>query len=273
MTCRRPATAARMPHGRPLPLCRAALSHSFFAMSGCGRARHAADLDGGARGRGLFGQHPIRRQISSLIRCRETPATLSVWTAFVLLVSLIAADNLLWRLAGWIASFTFVRVTGDLRRDLFRHLTGHSPSYFADRMPGMLTSRVTATSNAAIHGRKHVRLERAAALRGNVGGDRLRDDGQPADGGRAWRLSPASWSSPCSASPPPGGRCITNSPTRPQRSTARWSTSSATCRWCAPSAAWAASISRFDATDRPRDDGAPAQPALSREAAHPARRW
>jgi ATP-binding cassette, subfamily B, bacterial len=65
-----------------------------------------------------------------------------------LLVGLIAADNLLWRVAGWIASFTFVRVTGDLRRDLFRHLTGHSPSYFADRLPGMLTSRVTATSNA-----------------------------------------------------------------------------------------------------------------------------
>jgi ATP-binding cassette subfamily B protein len=71
-----------------------------------------------------------------------------VWFAFVILVSLIAADNLLWRLAGWIASSTFVRVTGDLRRDLFRHLTGHSPSFFAERMPGMLTSRVTATSNA-----------------------------------------------------------------------------------------------------------------------------
>ena len=28
------------------------------------------------------------------------------------------------------------------------HLTGHAPSYFADRMPGMLTSRITATSNA-----------------------------------------------------------------------------------------------------------------------------
>jgi ATP-binding cassette subfamily B protein len=71
-----------------------------------------------------------------------------VWLAFLLLVSLIAADNLLWRLASWVANFTFVGVTGDLRRDLFRHLTGHSPSYFADRLPGMLTSRVTATSNA-----------------------------------------------------------------------------------------------------------------------------
>jgi ATP-binding cassette subfamily B protein len=72
----------------------------------------------------------------------------TVWLAFGLLVGLIAADNVLWRLAGWIASFAFVRVTGDLRRDLFRHLTGHAPSYFADRMPGMLTSRITATSNA-----------------------------------------------------------------------------------------------------------------------------
>jgi ATP-binding cassette subfamily B protein len=41
-----------------------------------------------------------------------------------------------------------VGVTGDLRRDMFRHLTGHAPSYFSDRLPGMLTSRITATSNA-----------------------------------------------------------------------------------------------------------------------------
>ena len=71
-----------------------------------------------------------------------------VWLAFVFLMSLIAADNLLWRVASWIASFTFVGVTGDLRRDMFRHLTGHAPSYFSDRLPGMLTSRITATSNA-----------------------------------------------------------------------------------------------------------------------------
>ena len=74
--------------------------------------------------------------------------TADAWLGFLFLTTLIAADNLLWRLAGWIASSTFVGVTGDLRRDLFRHLTGHAPSYFADRMPGTLTSRVTATSNA-----------------------------------------------------------------------------------------------------------------------------
>jgi ATP-binding cassette subfamily B protein len=72
----------------------------------------------------------------------------NAWLGLVLLATLIAADNLLWRVASWIASYTFVAVTGDLRRDLFRHLTGHSPSYFAERMPGTLTSRITATSNA-----------------------------------------------------------------------------------------------------------------------------
>ncbi len=72
----------------------------------------------------------------------------AVWLAFVFLMSLIATDNFLWRVASWTASFTFVGVTGDLRRDMFRHLTGHAPSYFSDRLPGMLTSRITATSNA-----------------------------------------------------------------------------------------------------------------------------
>ncbi len=71
------------------------------------------------------------------------------WGPFLILVSLIAADNLCWRVASWVASYTFVQVTGDLRRDLFRHLTAHSQSFFAERMPGVLTSRVTATSNAA----------------------------------------------------------------------------------------------------------------------------
>ena len=72
----------------------------------------------------------------------------AIWAGFLLLTALIAADNLLWRLASWIASSTFVAVTGDLRRDLFRHLTGHAPSFFVERMPGTLTSRITATSNA-----------------------------------------------------------------------------------------------------------------------------
>src|SRR6516165_4528479 len=86
--------------------------------------------------------------IKFLVDTLTAGANSAVWTAFFLLGSLIAADNLLWRVASWIANHTFVGVTGDLRRDLFHHLMGHSPSYFSERLPGTLTSRVTATSNA-----------------------------------------------------------------------------------------------------------------------------
>src|SRR6201994_1426631 len=91
-------------------------------------------------------QYGVKFLVDSL-SAGPTHAT-RVWLAFIFLVSLIASDNFLWRIASWIASFTFVGVTGDLRREMFRHLTGHAPSYFSDRLPGMLTSRITATSNA-----------------------------------------------------------------------------------------------------------------------------
>ncbi len=90
-------------------------------------------------------QYGVKFLVDSLI---ERGSTQQAWLAFFVLVSLITGDNLLWRLASWIANRTFPGVTCDLRRDLFRHLTGHAPSYFMDRMPGMLTSRITATSNA-----------------------------------------------------------------------------------------------------------------------------
>jgi ATP-binding cassette, subfamily B, bacterial len=78
----------------------------------------------------------------------QGPKAASVVAPFAVLAILISTDNLLWRLACWIGSFTFVAVSGDLRRELFRHLTGHAPNYFLSRLPGTLTSRITATSNA-----------------------------------------------------------------------------------------------------------------------------
>src|SRR5215831_4511320 len=90
-------------------------------------------------------QYGVKFLVDTLAR---GPQAAGIWLAFAALISLIAADNVLWRVASWIASGAFTAVTGDLRRDLFRHLTGHAPSYFADRHPGMLTSRITATSNA-----------------------------------------------------------------------------------------------------------------------------
>ncbi len=43
----------------------------------------------------------------------------SLWSAVGLLLALVAGDNLLWRLAGWISTRAFVLVGGDLRIDLF----------------------------------------------------------------------------------------------------------------------------------------------------------
>jgi len=71
-----------------------------------------------------------------------------VWSAFGLLIAFIASDHLLSRLSGVIASVTIPKVTADLRADLFRHLAGHAPRYFAERQPGTLTSRISAASNA-----------------------------------------------------------------------------------------------------------------------------
>ena len=89
-------------------------------------------------------QYGIKLLVDTLTTQLHSP-----WAAFALLVALIATDNLSWRLASWVASHTFVQVTGDVRRDLFRHLTLHSPSFFSNRLPAVLTSRITATSNAA----------------------------------------------------------------------------------------------------------------------------
>ena len=72
-----------------------------------------------------------------------------LWSAVVILLALVAGDNLLWRLAGWFSTRAFVAVGGDLRIDLFEHLSGHGSSYFADRFPGALAGRITTASNAA----------------------------------------------------------------------------------------------------------------------------
>ena len=79
---------------------------------------------------------------------REAGAPL-VWGAFAILCALVAADNLLWRVAGYTAHRTFVTVTGDMRRDLFAYLAGHSPGFFASRLPGGLASRVSSSANNA----------------------------------------------------------------------------------------------------------------------------
>jgi ATP-binding cassette subfamily B protein len=102
-----------------------------------------------AVGCSVWAQYGVKVLVDTLAGGISDGANISgAWLSFLFLATLIAADNLLWRLASWIASSVFIGVTGDVRRDLFRHLTGQAPGYFADRMPGTLTSRITATSNA-----------------------------------------------------------------------------------------------------------------------------
>jgi ATP-binding cassette, subfamily B, bacterial len=80
----------------------------------------------------------------------QFPPDTSLWTAVGVLLALVAGDNLLWRLAGWIAARAFVELGGDLRLDLFEHLSGHAPSYFSDRFPGALGGRISTAASAAL---------------------------------------------------------------------------------------------------------------------------
>jgi ATP-binding cassette subfamily B protein len=79
----------------------------------------------------------------------HNPAGYVLWGAVGLLLGMVAADNLLWRLAGWVSTYAFVAVGGDIRLDLFDHLSGQGTRYFVERFPGALAGRITAAANAA----------------------------------------------------------------------------------------------------------------------------
>jgi ATP-binding cassette subfamily B protein len=79
----------------------------------------------------------------------QHPATYTLWSAVAILLALVAGDNLLWRLAGWVSTHAFVAVGGDIRLDLFNHLSGQGTRYFVERLPGALAGRITAAANAA----------------------------------------------------------------------------------------------------------------------------
>jgi ATP-binding cassette subfamily B protein len=77
------------------------------------------------------------------------PPNAVLWGAVGLLLGLVAGDNLLWRLAGWVSTYAFVAVGGDIRLELFDHLSGQGTRYFVERFPGALAGRITAAANAA----------------------------------------------------------------------------------------------------------------------------
>jgi ATP-binding cassette subfamily B protein len=136
---RRAKTLARYAR-RPILLLLRYVSRRLFG--------HAFVLLGtvAAVGCSLASQFAIRNLIDALPAGHEHRT--GVITAFAVMVVLLFADNLFWRVSGWISVRTFVRVTGDVRRELFGYVTGHSSAYFAEVRPGMLASRISATANA-----------------------------------------------------------------------------------------------------------------------------
>jgi ATP-binding cassette subfamily B protein len=72
----------------------------------------------------------------------------AVWSPLALFIALIAIENGLWRLGGWLGSRTIVGVGVDVRLDLFEHLSGHPMRYFADHFAGSLGNRITSTAGA-----------------------------------------------------------------------------------------------------------------------------
>ncbi len=100
-----------------------------------------------AVGCAIGSQYAIKNLVDVL--ASQEPSDLALWSAVGLLLVLVGGDNLLWRLAGWVGSYAFVAVGGDLRLDLFNHLSGHGSRYFTDQFPGALAGRITTAANAA----------------------------------------------------------------------------------------------------------------------------
>src|SRR5579859_1910556 len=80
---------------------------------------------------------------------RHSPPSRVLRGAVGILLGLVAGDNMLWRVAGWASTHAFVAVGGDMRLELFDHLSGQGTRYFVERFPGALAGRITAAANAA----------------------------------------------------------------------------------------------------------------------------
>lgn len=101
----------------------------------------------GAVGCSIGAQYGVKNLVDVL--GLGTPTNVQLWGAVILLLALVAGDNLLFRAAGWAATYAFPAVGGDMRLDLFDHLSGHGTRYFSDRFPGALAGRITTASNSS----------------------------------------------------------------------------------------------------------------------------
>lgn len=76
-------------------------------------------------------------------------ARAAVWMPLGLFMGLIVAENIFWRLGGWLGCRTVVASCVDLRVDLFKYLTGHPMRYFTEHFAGSLGNRISAAGQAA----------------------------------------------------------------------------------------------------------------------------
>jgi ATP-binding cassette subfamily B protein len=88
------------------------------------------------------------KHLVDVLGTHRPPAVL-LWGAVGILLGLVAGDSLLWRIAGWASTHAFVAVGGDIRMELFDHLSGQGTRYFVEQFPGALAGRITAAANAA----------------------------------------------------------------------------------------------------------------------------
>jgi ATP-binding cassette, subfamily B, bacterial len=71
-----------------------------------------------------------------------------VWVALGLFIGLIAAENVLWRVGGWLGCRTIVAAGVDIRVDVFDHLSGHAQRFFGENLTGALGGRITGLAGA-----------------------------------------------------------------------------------------------------------------------------
>jgi ATP-binding cassette, subfamily B, bacterial len=93
------------------------------------------------------GQYAVKHLVDVLSTHQPPPSVL--WGAVGILLGLVAGDNVLWRVAGWASTHAFVAVGGDIRLELFGHLSGQGTRYFVEQFPGALAGRITVAANAA----------------------------------------------------------------------------------------------------------------------------
>src|SRR5919107_4808263 len=98
----------------------------------------------GAAGAAVGAQYTMKLLVDAMAGPRGAHS--AAWNALALLLGLIAAESVLWRLSGWLGCRTTVSIGVDMRLDLFAYLNGQPMRYFAENLAGSLGQRITSTA-------------------------------------------------------------------------------------------------------------------------------